>query len=124
MKPARLRTREEWIIAAYGLAAPTEGKAYHVWFTPTTGAPVDAGKLDPATDGSAFAMMKDLPAVDQGKLLAVSLDDESAKGPGTALMSAQLPSLKPTAVAPKTAAPAAGTATPAPDKAAVAPSKP
>ncbi len=90
-----------WLrVSAYGLQAPADGKAFHLWFTPATGAPVDAGKLDPAADGSAFAMMKDLPAVDQGKSLAVSLDGDGAKAPGDALMSAQLPALKPT-LAPK-----------------------
>ena len=97
-----------WLrVSAYGLQAPTDGKAYHLWFTPTTGAPVEAGKLDPAADGSAFAMMKDLPAVDHGKTLTVSLEEDAAKEPGTALMSAQLPTLKPTAVAPRSAPAAA-----------------
>lgn len=95
---------KSWMrVAAYGLQAPADGKSYHLWFTPVTGAPVDAGKLDPAADGSAFAMMKDLPAVDQGKSLAVSLDDDTAKAQGEALMTAKLPTLKPSA-APKSAA--------------------
>ena len=110
-------------VSAYGLPASADSKAYHLWFTPLNGAPVDAGKLDPAADGSAFAMMKDLPAVDQGKSLAVSLDEEGAKAPGTALMSAQLPTLKPSA-APKSAA-APANADPAPaGKAKAAPAHP
>jgi anti-sigma-K factor RskA len=114
---------KSWLrVAAYGLEAPVEGKTYHLWFTPTTGAPVDAGKLDPAADGSAFAMMKDLPGVDQGKSLEVALNDEGAKEPGTALMTAQLPALKPTFAPPKAAAaPAAAPAAPAKDAASARP---
>ena len=98
---------KSWLrVSAYGLQAPPEGKSYGVWFTPVSGEPVLTGRLDPAADGSAFVMAKDLPAVDQGKLVSVSLDQESAKAPGTALMSAQLPSLKVSKVT--AAAPTAG----------------
>ncbi len=93
-------------VSAYGLQAPANGKAYHLWFTPTTGAQIDAGRLEPAADGSAFAMMKDLPAVDQGKSVALALNEEGAKASGEPLMAAQLPTLKATVAAPKAAAPA------------------
>ena len=110
-------------VSAYGLQAPTDGKTYHLWFTPATGAAVDAGKLDPAADGSAFATVKDLPAVDQGKSLAVALNEEGAKVPGDALMSAQLPTLKATVAAPKAAAAPAVAAPMAPVAPAAAPAK-
>lgn len=111
---------KSWLrVSAYGLQAAPEGKSYGVWFTPLTGEPVLAGKLEPAADGSAFAMAKDLPGVDQGKLVAVSLDDAEAKAPGTALMSAELPVLKASKAAPATAA--AAPADPATAPAAAAP---
>jgi hypothetical protein len=74
-----------WIrLDAYGLAQPPQAKAYQVWFEAADGNVVAAAKLDPAQDGSAFAEGKDLPAMDKGKRIFVSLDDEEAKKPGAA----------------------------------------
>jgi len=52
-------------------------------------------KLDPAQDGTAFVEGKDLPAMDKGKRLFVSLDDEDAKKAGAEIFQAELPKLKP-----------------------------
>jgi anti-sigma-K factor RskA len=96
-----------WVrMDAYGLAQPPQGKTYQLWFEGTGGSPVSIAKLDPAQDGSAFAEGKDLPGVDQGKRLFVSLDDEEAKKPGTEVFQAELPKLKPMA----SASPQPGTA--------------
>jgi hypothetical protein len=84
---------------AYGLAQPPQGKVYEEWFEGTDGAPVLVAKLDPAQDGSAFAEGKDLPGIDKGKRLFVSLDDEDAKKPGAEVFQADLPKLKPIASA-------------------------
>jgi hypothetical protein len=84
-----------WVrLDAYGVAPAPQGKVLALWLEPAAGAPVLVTKLDPAPDGSAFAEGKDLPAVDQGKRLIVSVDDEDAKKPGQAMMQADLPKLK------------------------------
>jgi hypothetical protein len=104
-----------WIrMDAYGLAQPAQGKSYGLWFEGASGDAIAIAKLDPAPDGTAFAEGKDLPAVDQGKRLFVSLDDENAKTPGSQLMQADLPKLKPsvsTAGATQGSAAASGAAT-------------
>jgi hypothetical protein len=89
-----------WIrLDAYGLAQPPQGKVYQVWFEGADGNVGAVAKLDPAQDGSAFAEGKDLPAMDQGKRLFVSLDEEVAKKPGAEVFQADLPKLKPMASA-------------------------
>jgi hypothetical protein len=114
-----------WIrMDAYGLAQPPQGKGYDVWFEGVDGNVVQVAKLDIAQDGSAFAEGKDLPGVDKGKRILVSLDDgEDAKKPGTEVFQAELPKLKPmasaapaaqtSAAANPSAAPAKGESTPA-----------
>jgi len=114
-----------WIrMDAYGLAQPPQGKGYDVWFEGVDGNVVQVAKLDIAQDGSAFAEGKDLPGVDKGKRILVSLDDgEDAKKPGTEIFQAELPKLKPmasaapaaqtSAAANPSAAPAKGEGTPA-----------
>ena len=82
---------------AYGLAPAPQGKGYDVWFEGADGNVVEVAKLDPAQDGSAFAEGKDLPGVDKGKRILVSLDEEEAKKPGTEVFQADLPKLKPMA---------------------------
>ena len=104
-----------WIrMDAYGLAQAPQGKGYQVWFEGADGNVAEIAKLDVAPDGSAFAEGKDLPAVDQGKRIFVSLDDEEAKKPGSEVFQADLPKLKPMASAapPQTTA-AAGKNAPA-----------
>ena len=87
-----------WIrMDAYGLAPAPQGKGYDVWFEGADGNVVEVAKLDPAQDGSAFAEGKDLPGVDKGKRIFVSLDEEEAKKPGTEVFQADLPKLKPMA---------------------------
>jgi hypothetical protein len=86
---------------AYGLGTkPEGGKAYHLWFTPQTGDPIDLGALDPDSDGDAFVMVGALPAVDQGKAVVLTTDTPGAKQPGDVIASAELPKLKPQHAAP------------------------
>jgi hypothetical protein len=85
-----------WIrMDSYGLPPPSQGKIYQVWFEGADGNVVEVAKLDPAQDGSAFAEGKDLPGVDKGKRIFVSLDEEDAKKPGAEIFQADLPKLKP-----------------------------
>jgi hypothetical protein len=87
---------KSWLrMNAYGLNSAPSGKNYDLWFVSASGDSIVAGKLDPNTDGSAFAEGRDLPAVDQGKTLLVSLDDENAKTPGQVVFQASLPKLTP-----------------------------
>jgi hypothetical protein len=89
-----------WIrMDAYGLAQPAQGKVYGVWFEGADGNVAAVAKLDPAQDGSAFAEGKDLPAMDKGKRIFVSMDEEEAKKPGAEVFQADLPKLKPMASA-------------------------
>ncbi len=81
-------------ISAYGLATAPSGKDYHAWVTPQSGDPVLAGVLDADNDGSAFLMAGNLPAIDQGKSVLISLDVENAKAPEEALIETSLPALK------------------------------
>jgi anti-sigma-K factor RskA len=97
---------KSWMrLNAYGLAPAPAGKTYDFWFVSATGDSVQVGKLDPNTDGSAFVEGRDLPAVDQGKSVLVSLDDDNAKSPGQPLFQAALPKLTPSQHA---AAPSSG----------------
>jgi cell division protein FtsB len=87
---------KSWLrLNAYGLAPAPSGKTYDLWFVSATGDSILVGKLDPNTDGSAYVEGRDLPAVDQGKSVLVSLDDENAKSPAQPLFQAALPKLKP-----------------------------
>jgi hypothetical protein len=87
---------KSWMrVSAYGLATPPSGKEYHLWVAPKSGDPVLVGALDPANDGSAFAMAGNLPAVDSAKSVLLSLDAENAKAPGQVLIETPLPTLKP-----------------------------
>ena len=97
---------KSWLrLNAYGLTPAPSGKTYGLWFVSAAGDSVQVGKLDPNTDGSAFVEGRDLPGVDQGKSVMVSLDDENAKSPGQPMFQAALPKLTPSQHA---AAPSAG----------------
>ena len=88
-------------VNAYGLGALEQGKAYHVWFTPQSGDPINIGNLD-LDDNSNGALLSpaNLPPVDQGKALQITLDDTSAKEPGEVIARADLPKLTPRQAAP------------------------
>lgn len=98
---------------AYGLQPATEGKVVHAWLLPQSGAPVDAGKLEAAQDGNAIALGMNLPAIDQGKRLVITLDADNAKEPGEVLMATDLPKLASSQRAPAAPAAAADQAAPA-----------
>src|SRR2546427_9257859 len=92
-------------VNAYGLSPSLEGgKAYHVWMQPKSGDPVDMGGLEADQNGSGFAIKLDLPPIDQGKSVMLTMDAQDAKRPGDVVASADLPKLKPT---PTTAPPQA-----------------
>jgi anti-sigma-K factor RskA len=94
-----------WVrLNAYGLQEPGSGKTYALWFQAASGDAMPAGKLELDGEGNAHLEAKDLPGVDQGKQLVVSLDDENAKTAGQTLISAQLPKLTPGQHAPQQAA--------------------
>ena len=82
---------------------PEGGKAFHLWFTPQTGDPIDLGALDADGDGNAFVMVSELPAVDQGKAVVLTADAPGSKQPGDVIASAELPKLKPQHAAPASA---------------------
>ena len=87
---------KSWMrLNAYGLAPAPSGKTYDFWFVSATGDSIQVGKLDPNIDGSASVEGRDLPGVDQGKSVLVSLDDDNAKSPGQPLFQAALPKLTP-----------------------------
>lgn len=82
--------------SAYGLInKPESGKSWHLWFTPTSGDPIDLGALEADAEGNASTMVTELPPVDQGKALALTVDASGAKQPGDVLASVELPKLKP-----------------------------
>jgi hypothetical protein len=88
-------------VNAYGLLENREeGKDFHAWFVPQTGDPVDMGALEVDPNGSGFAMITELPAVDQGKSVLLTADPSGSKQPGTVLAKADLPKLTPTQAAP------------------------
>jgi hypothetical protein len=92
-------------VDAYGLNThPDNGAQYHAWMTPQTGEPIDLGALEINSNGSGYLLASNLPAVDQGKSLALTLDDPSVKQMGQAVAQADLPKLQPTAVVPSTPA--------------------
>jgi anti-sigma-K factor RskA len=87
---------KSWMrLNAYGLQPAPSGKAYQFWFVSAAGNSILVGKLDANSEGSAYAEGKDLPGVDQGKSVLVSLDDENAKTHSQPLFQAQLPKLTP-----------------------------
>lgn len=90
-------------VNAYGLSEHPEGGNYHAWMTPQTGDPIDLGAFDVNSQGAGYLMANNLPAVDQGKTLALTLDDSGSKQQGKVLAQADLPKLQPTA---QSAAPA------------------
>jgi len=84
-------------VNAYGLSQNLDGgKAYHLWMAPQTGDPVDIGAIDIDQNGSGFAMKADLPGVDQGKAVMLTIDAHDAKQPGEVVAKADLPKLQPT----------------------------
>ena len=90
---------KSWMrLSAYGLPAATGSKAYHAWIAPKSGDPVQIGTLDPDNDGAAFIIAGNLPGVDQGKSVLISLDSENAKAPEEVLVQTSLPTLKPEVV--------------------------
>jgi hypothetical protein len=87
---------KSWMRAnGYGLQAP-DGKAYHLWMQPASGNPVDVGALDVDQNGSGFTMASDLPGIDQGKSVMLTLDASGSKQPGDTIAKSDLPPLKPT----------------------------
>src|SRR5205807_2607178 len=67
--------------------------------TKQVGDPVDIGVVEADQNGSGFAMKSDLPAIDQGKSVMLTTDAQGAKRPGDVIARADLPKLKPTAIA-------------------------
>jgi anti-sigma-K factor RskA len=97
-------------VNAYGLEKLENGQSFHVWMTPASGAPVDLGQLEADQNGSAYLLNNNLPALDQGKSVALSLDEASAKQQGKVLAKADLPKLQSTAAAAPAAPPASDAA--------------
>ena len=92
---------KSWMrVNAYGLNQNLEtGKAYHVWMQPAAGDPVDVGALDVDQNGSGFGMKSDLPGIDQGKGVMLTIDASGSKQPGEVVARADLPKLQPTMAA-------------------------
>ncbi len=99
--------------SGYGLQTLTNGENYHVWMLPKDGAPVDVGGLEVDPNGAGFTMAQELPPVDQGKSVELTIDEQNAKEPGKIVASADLPKLQPTKTAPQQPAPAQQPAEPA-----------
>jgi hypothetical protein len=88
---------KSWMrVNAYGLSHGETGKGYHVWMQPQGGAPVDVGAVDVDANGDGFAMKSDLPGIDQGKAVMLTVDADNAKQPGDVVARADLPKLQPT----------------------------
>jgi hypothetical protein len=89
---------KSWMrVNAYGLSQNLEGgKAHHLWMVPQTGDPIDVGAIEVDQNGSGFAMKLDLPGVDQGKAVLLTIDAHDAKQPGDVIAKADLPKLQPT----------------------------
>lgn len=103
-----LENGKSWMrVSAYGVGnKPPDNKSYHVWMQPASGAPIDVGTIDVDASGGGFAMKVDLPPIDQGKAVMLTIDAENAKQPGDVIARADLPKLQPTV----NAAPATDTA--------------
>jgi hypothetical protein len=97
-------------VNAYGLEKLENGQSFHAWLTPASGDPVDLGALEADQNGSAYLLSNNLPALDQGKSVALSLDDSSAKQQGKVLAKADLPKLQSTAAAAPAVPPATNAA--------------
>jgi len=83
-------------VYAYGLSQEMgSGKAHHLWMQPASGDPVDIGALEADSNGDGFAMKVDLPAIDQGKAVILTIDSSDAKQPGETVARADLPKLEP-----------------------------
>jgi hypothetical protein len=82
-------------VSAYGIK-PVDGKHLHAWLLPVSGEPVQIGTLEADAEGNGFAMISTLPAIDQDKSVALSLDSENAKAPEEVIAQADLPKLAPT----------------------------
>ena len=93
-----LPTGKSWMrVNGYGLAQSLDGnKAYHVWMEAQTGDPVDVGALEVDQNGSGYVMKADLPAIDQGKAVMLTIDGSDAKTHGDVLARADLPKLQST----------------------------
>jgi hypothetical protein len=93
-----LPSGKSWMrVNAYGLGQNLEGgKAYHVWLQPASGEPVDVGSIDIDQNGSGSALKMDLPAVDQGKAVMLTIDSSDSKQSGELIARADLPKLTPT----------------------------
>ncbi len=84
-------------VNAYGLSQNLEaGKVYHVWLQPVSGDPIDVGAIEIDHNGSGYAMKMDLPAIDQGKAVMLTIDASDAKKPGEVVARADLPKLQST----------------------------
>jgi len=96
-----LPTGKSWMrVNGYGLSQKLDaGKAYHLWMAPQTGDPVDVGVIETDQNGSGFVMKSDLPGVDQGKAVMLTIDPQDAKQPGEVVAKADLPKLQPTMTA-------------------------
>jgi hypothetical protein len=83
-------------VSAYGLSQELgSGKVHHAWMQPASGDPVDVGVLEADSNGDGFAMKVDLPAIDQGKAVILTIDSSDAKQPGETVARADLPKLEP-----------------------------
>jgi len=93
-----LPTGKSWMrVNAYGLKENLEtGKAYHVWMQPLSGDQADVGTLEVDQNGSGFALKTELPGIDQGKAVMLTIDASNAKQPGEVVARADLPKLQPT----------------------------
>jgi Anti-sigma-K factor rskA len=101
-----LPSGKSWMrVNAYGLSQKLDGgKAYHLWMAPQTGDPIDIGAVEIDQNGSGYVMKAELPGVDQGKSVMLTLDAQDAKQPGEVIAKADLPKLQPTMAAPPTQA--------------------
>jgi len=92
-----LPSGKSWMrVYAYGLSQELgSGKGYHVWMQPASGDAVDVGALEADSNGDGFAMKVDLPAIDQGKAVILTIDSSDAKQPGETVARADLPKLEP-----------------------------
>ncbi|TMA22726.1 MAG: hypothetical protein E6J88_13810 [Deltaproteobacteria bacterium] len=94
-------------VSAYGLdEKPEGGKAYHAWLKPQTGDSIDLGDLEPDQNGGGYTMASELPAIDQGKSVLLTLDASGAKQPDNVIAKIDLPKLTPSVKAPPTEQPA------------------
>ncbi len=86
-------------VNGYGLDDKLEGgKTYHAWLALQSGNPIDLGELSPDSNASGFTMATDLPPVDQGKQVLLTLAASGAKEPGDTVAKADLPKLTPSKV--------------------------